>query len=137
MPGALTVAAYMNQNSSWRRLVKIPLVVDIGGTGAPTVNATLSATGFTVTRGIAGTYTGTMPFGARALVESAYVIKGTQYAGANQELSQVAPGAIDGPGGTFAFVTLAQGPADAEGQFSVADLASGDRLVLWFAIEGG
>jgi hypothetical protein len=137
MPGALTSAPYRSLNTPYKQMTLLPLVVDIGGTGAPTVNTTFSASGFTVTRGISGTYTATMPSGARALLLGTPSIDyATQLVGANQRPSLVSVDAISGSAGTFTFVTATM-TGDTEGDYTVQDLANGDRITFVFAVEGG
>lgn len=126
MPGALTHSTYRSINTPYKQGCLVVLVLDIGASGAPTVNDS-SSSGFAVTRGIAGTYTGTMAFGARGAVLGWNVVSNAAEAGLHVKIRTFSATA-----GTFTFDTY-----DTDANDVADDLPSGSQVHISFLLEGG
>lgn len=119
---ALESGPYSQSNSTYKREVRLPVVLVSNGT-AVSIDTARSAPGFTVTTGAAGAITGTMPKAARGVV---FAQRRTAVA-ATEGLVDVS--SFNPTAGTFA---LQNHNAAAE-----TILPSGDEIYLYFILEGG
>jgi hypothetical protein len=127
MPHVMSTAQFRTMNTQLKSACIVHLIVDIGASGAPTVN-TASGTGFTVTRANAGEYTATMPTGSRGVpLGNPAIIAATDQAGYECRYTAFSPTA-----GTFSFETY-----DTDANDAHDDLPSGTKLIFAFLMEGG
>jgi|SRR6185436_11288839 len=119
---AITNAPYPGVNTPYKRGVLLPVVLSIAS-GAPSIVTARSASGFTISDGATGAYTGTAPKGARGVAWAQCMVP----SGADSNM--VTFTAYSPTAGTF---TL-QNHVNA----APADAPDGSEIWLFFLIEAG
>lgn len=119
---ALSHAPYPGVNTAYRRGTVLPVVIESNGS-VLSIDADRSASGFTVTTGSNGAFSGTMPTGSRAVAWS----QGLAATATSVQVTDFV--ALDPIAGTFSCQHHNDG--------AETILASGDEIWLFFMIEGG
>ncbi len=119
---ALTSAPYQGLNSNYKRATLLPLVLTSNGS-ALAIDTARSASGFTVTTGANGAFSGTLPKGDRAVAWS----QGRSATATSVQVTDFVT--LDADAGTFSCQHHNDG--------AETILASGDEIWLFFFVEGG